>query len=432
MRKAIVSAITLSVLLPLIRSPHLYSDDVGGKTVFIRGLVFGVLFLIALLIFLGKNNPFCKVLLDRMAKLGRNRLVIAVAASTALLALSTLFAYNKAFAFFGEISRTEGFLTIFSFSAFLFLMALVFEKKDWNRYFLLTSIVGMFTFVITLFQVADSGARPDAWLGNPMYLCTYYLFALTTGGYVFLEARKNKRILTMYFGVATILASIIGVFLTQSRAGILALFVAVLVGLVVVAVKGKARMLWGKTLRFWTLLVFVAIIVFSGIFLSTRHADFWQKIPGLNRVATSNLAGETIASRAKITKLSINGFFGHSNTKTLLLGWGWDNYVFFYQQNYDPSIFQYEELIADRAHDKLIDVLVMSGILGLISYMAIWFFLFKYCLRLMREHFPFGLVTLVFLVAFFVNNLFGFDVAVSYLALYSIAAFLVFTHYERV
>ncbi len=183
-----------------------------------------------------------------------------------------------------------------------------------------------------------------------------------------------------------------------------------------------------KSLRFWSATFLVLALVFSGTFLATRKADFWQKIPGFDRLATTSLSEGTAASRIKFTQVSINGFFKDSNAKTFLVGWGLDNYVYFFQDHYDPQIYHHEDKLADRAHNKLVDVLIMSGILGILSYLAIWFYLFKYSFKILKEKLSLGILLIFFLTAFFVNNFFAFDVAVTYLAIYSIIAFVIFEY----
>lgn len=434
LKKATAWAITLAALLPFILSPHLFADEVGGKTVFIRGLAFLVTALLCYAAVFQKNMASRAALLEKIYHVGRNRLFQIFALSTVLLGVSAIFAYNQDFAFFGELSRAEGFLTIFAFFMVFFAMAVTFGKKEWDRYFFVTSLAGAATFFLTVGQTIKGGVRPDATVGNPIFLASYFVFMIAVGAYIYFEARKNAEYFLrhksffIFFGLFTAVSSLIGIFLTQTRGTLLAVAVAIVITFVFGVAKGNRRPMWKKTLRFWSALALLLLLALTTLFGLTRSAQFWQSVPGLNRIATSSVAGGTIASRTKLTELSLKGFFADKNAKTLLLGWGSDNYIYFFQKNYDPSIYQYEQSMADRSHNKLVDVLVMSGILGLIAYLAIWFFLFKYALSLMKKNLSVGLATMFFLSAYFINNLFAFDVAVSYLGFYSVAAYLI---YER-
>lgn len=436
MKKLAVFAIFLSALIPLVIAPNLVSYSVGGKTVLIRGLAFVIMGLITLSVFFEKEKEVRVALLDRIIKIAKNPLWIALTINIVLLALSTVFAYDKSFAFFGEPFRTEGFLTIFAFYILSFGMLVVFNKRAWNRYFLYTSIVGSAVLLVEFWQVATGGGdRPESTVGNPIFLASYSLFVIFAATAVFLRGRREAKKSFMYFGAIVVAASVLGIFLTSTRGTIVALAMALVAVLVLAFINGKSIYLKifsaRKTLHYIAGIVLAVIFIFGGAFMSTRHATFWQRVPGLNRLATTSTSEGTSASRIKFAKLSINGFFKDSDTKMLMLGNGWDNYVFFFQSHYDPLIYRFEEKLADHAHNKLVDVLVMSGMLGLISYLAIWFLLAKYSLALVAKNLPLGLAVTFFLVAYFVNNLFSFDVAVTYLGFYSMVAFLVFSQNEH-
>lgn len=449
MKKVINWVLLSTVLLPFIIAPNLITNEIGGKTVFIRGIVFLAVLLVTLFLFKNKRKDNKNLdkdleeknqLYSKIIQTFKDPLFLAVLANALFVGVSAIFAIEKRYAFFGEPFRAEGFLTIFVFAVLAFLMAILFAKKEWNRFFGLTAIAGAILFIIELKQYFTGAERPDATVGNPIYLAGFFVFSIFTAGYLFLRCRRENKKSYLYLSLGLFLVSIIGILLTETRSTIFALGIAGILTLIIATVKGKNIHFglgknWGKsfskkTARFWAGSALMVAVLFSTIFIATKDGQFWQKIPGVNRLAETSLVEGTAASRIEYTKVSLSGFFQESSAKRLVFGFGWDNYVYFFQKYYDPIIYQFDEALADRAHNKLMDVLVMSGIIGLLTYLLFWVFLFKYSLALLKKDFSLGLMIVFFLTAFFVNNLFVFDTAISYLALYSIAGFLIYGKYK--
>ncbi|MBP9819219.1 O-antigen ligase family protein [Candidatus Woesebacteria bacterium] len=442
MKKLAIWALILCALVPLIAAPNLITYSVGGKITLIRGLAFLSIALITLAVLFGKQVEQRRAIIHKIATTIKNPLFIAVGLNIIFLALSTLFAHDSTVALSGEPFRMEGFITIFAFATMCLGMLAAFGKKEWNRYFLLTWIVSIVIVGVEMKQIAQGIGRPDSLLGNPLFLATYYIFSLFVSGLLFIKGRKEGKPLFTYGAILAAILFVIGIFFTNTRGTVFALGIGFFASLIALTMHGKNILLGNvfggktttpfgkKTLRFLAGSLLGLVVVFTGVFIGTRKADFWQSIPGFDRLATTSINEGTAASRIKFTQVSLAGFFKDSDIKTYLVGWGWDNYVYFFQDNYDPQIYRYEENLADRAHNKLVDVLVMSGFLGLLTYLAIWFFLFKYSFKILKEKLSLGVLLLFFLVTYFVNNLFAFDTGVTYLALYSIIAFVIFTHLE--
>jgi len=90
---------------------------------------------------------------------------------------------------------------------------------------------------------------------------------------------------------------------------------------------------------------------------------------------------------------------------------------------------RYESLWFDRAHDKIFDVLVMNGVLGLLSYSAIWFLLFRLAFKRITEK-EYAVPIIFFGSAYFVQNLFVFDQISTYIPFFALLAFTVFASSE--
>jgi O-antigen ligase len=113
------------------------------------------------------------------------------------------------------------------------------------------------------------------------------------------------------------------------------------------------------------------------------------------------------------------------NMDKLFLGWGPENFLVAWNQHFDPEIFFHDTASLDRAHNKLLDVLVMNGIFGLLAYLAIWIFAIKLTFT-KGVPLSYQSALLFFGVSYFVQNLFVFDSVVTYTPFFAYLSFLIF------
>ncbi len=424
MKKLATWVLLLCAFLPLIEISSLnIVTFILGKTILIRGIAFLVILLITLSLFLEKVEIKAE-LYEKIRSVFRSPLFIALLINIIFLIISTFFAFDRTSAFFGGGERQEGFLTIFTFFTIAVSMAILFGKKEWSLFSVGISLSTFILFVVEVQQVAQGTDRPGSLIGNATILAGFYLFSIFIGCFQIWLSRTSKNRIMMLPGIITILMAVVGIFLADSRGALLALFIALILALVMAVIYGKNLKLGARSLRLVASIV-LAVMTISGVtFLATKNASLWQEIPGVNRIAGTSISEGTAASRILLSKMSLNGFFTKTDLVALSFGWGWDNYVFFFQSHYQPKIYIYDYAMADRAHNKLIDVLVMSGIFGLLSYLAIFCLLYTYSIRLIKKQFFLGLSAFFFITAYFVNNLFVFDLGVTYLAFFVIIAFL--------
>ena len=121
----------------------------------------------------------------------------------------------------------------------------------------------------------------------------------------------------------------------------------------------------------------------------------------VNLVSDSSVRGRLVAARA-----GMEGFLERP-----ILGWGADNFIAAFDHNVRTEDFRYGENLIDNAHNKIIDELVTKGVLGAISYLALWVCLLWLIVRRQRQPRDeiFAYVVLCSLAAYFVQNLLLFD-----------------------
>ncbi len=430
MKRIAVSILMFSALVPFIVSSNTIAPYLDGKVLLIRGIAFGAVLMIALIFLLGKKNEQEGVW-SGIKKMLSDPLLLVIMGGLILLGLSTFFAFDRVVAFFGEPQRAEGFLTFFALFAILVSFSIFFDKKDWQRFFVFMSAGSIIIVLIKCIQTIAGVYHNDALSGNPTFLAGYFIFTIFTSAVVFFENKKMGNHGLRKLGAWAFVASSFGVLLTRTRGALLGMFLATIVCLVLAMIFGKKEIIARRTLRFWSASVLIALALFSGIFLATRHAVLWRYVPGLDRVAQVTSGDETINSRRLFAEESLTAFWHDGGSKRVFLGWGWDNYVFFWQKHYNPQIFYYDTAIADRSHNKFIDLLVMTGLLGLTAYISLWFLFIRKIITVFKQNFNEGLVVIFYAITYFTFLFFAFDVPMTILGFYAVIAFVNFRIYEQ-
>ena len=166
----------------------------------------------------------------------------------------------------------------------------------------------------------------------------------------------------------------------------------------------------------------VALLVFSGLLVLTRESALWKNIPGINRIVAIGSQDATTQSRLVMARATYQAFL-QEPVKQKLFGWGQDNFIFAWNKYYTPDLFSFDSGLFDRAHNKLLDMLIMHGIIGLLSYLFLWVMAFLAVVKL-RVGYGIRTMVLLFLVSYFIANLFAFDTLVTYINFFAVLAFI--------
>jgi tetratricopeptide (TPR) repeat protein len=113
-----------------------------------------------------------------------------------------------------------------------------------------------------------------------------------------------------------------------------------------------------------------------------------------------------------------------------ILGWGQDNFSYVFAKYYDPKMYAQEQWF-DRTHNVFFDWLIAGGLLGLLSYLGLFFALIYVLWRktvLHTDNIVFDVleksVISGLLVAYFVHNVFIFDNLASYILFFILLAYI--------
>ena len=408
MLKILKGLLLTTAILPLIFITNLLYPFVFGKALFLRAIIH--LALLVFLMLLIRDPDLWKQIKQRL----KSPIVLLVALFFVSAIISSLFAIDSYRAFWGSGERMEGLFMMLHYAAFFFMSVAIFNKKDWLNFLkislLVSTVVAFFGWLQVLgvdkIPFAKVKARPDAFLGNTGYTSSYFLFILFSA--LIIRLQSLKKYFWYYFSSAVAAISLVMIIMSATR--------GVFVGLLAAAV--LALFYWRKRVfrnrkRYMTGLILLAVILVG--FMTTRSMPFWQNIPGVDKVASFSLDQATIQ-----TRLIAAGVSWEAIKERPLFGWGLENYNIAYNKYFDPEYSLYENRWFDRSHNRVLDVAVMQGLLGLLIYLAI-FIVTIYKLGKLDNRL--GKLLIILLVAYFVQSLFWFDHLVAYLMLFAFLAF---------
>lgn len=406
---------------PIIITNFIYQGSNIGKIFWASLIIF--LIDIFFIVYILYQKKFIDNVIKKIGNIYKSPIFLSLVLFLFSILLSSIFAFDKFSAFFGDIERAEGFIGIFILAQVFILTLLFFEKKDWLNFFKFNLFTTFILVGKSLFDFLHGVSRPDSFIGNPSFLSGYLIFSIFCSLYVIWES-KNK--FWQYCSIVSSIASIVGIFLSQTRGTILGVFLALVVVLIFTAIKGRNIFYKKINLQKFSIIFLVGLIVFSGIFLITKKNNFWQKIPGFARVAQISKTDVTTNTRLLNMKTSLRAMDPKVNGyKKLLIGWGQDNFIIAYFKNFDSKQLDYEGGDFDRSHNKILDVFVMNGLFGLLAYLSIFFFLFRYVF-ISKDRLFLKALLLFWVTAYLIHLLFLFDQIGTHIAFFIILAFILY------
>ncbi|TSC95589.1 MAG: hypothetical protein Athens101410_463 [Parcubacteria group bacterium Athens1014_10] len=371
---------------------HSYSVFELGKIVVFRVLVEIMLlfFLLKILFFKLKTKVYFKKLLPFFAFF----LVVS---------LATFFSSHFYISFWGSFFRYLGLFSLFHY--FIFFLILVFCLKTEAQIkriilaVLFSSLVVCLyaclqIFGLDLFSWSEEGLRATSTFGQPNFLGSFLIlvFPLTIAGFKFWQS-SLMRLFLIVSGLLQIFV-LIFTFSRSSWLGFLGAIFFLLAFYFYLAGKRKSRLLI-------YLIIFLSLL--ASIFLISNNY----------LVNSDNLFFSRIASvvdfNAPTAKIRL--LYWKAAPQIIkewpVLGYGPDTQIFPFVEHYSPEASIYEAINShpDRAHNEILDILITTGILGLISYLFLIGGIFYQGLK--KKSF-FAAILLSALFGHFIANQFGF------------------------
>lgn len=394
--------------------------------VFIPTVIFPFVFskLIVFQILIGLTFPAYLALawMEPKHRPSKSALYIAIAAYLGAVLLSVLFSVDIHRSWWGNQERMNGLFTVLHFFAWLTMAVGTIKRwEGWRnllRYEVVLSVVMAF---VAIFQrlnprllVFEAGERVGGLLDNPIYMGTYQMFNLAFLTLLFLKTKnKIERIL---YAVAALI-DLVAFFLTQSRGALFGLGAvigtfAIYYALFTPSKRARFSILGGALGAFGLYLAAFAL----------RAMPFIANHPILSRLTNLQATTET---RLIAWDIAWKGFLERP-----LFGWGFDAFHVLFNAKYNPKSleFGYYETWFDRAHNTIMDVLSMTGLIGFVTFISIFVVIIALTWKARKK----GWVDLVtasiitsLTVGYFFQNLFVFDHPASFSMSYLLFAFTI-------
>jgi pentatricopeptide repeat protein len=384
---------------PLIFFQTYFFPFVSPKTIFFR-IVVDIIFAAYLLLVIA--NPRYRPKLSP--------LTIAVSVFLGALVLTSITGVNFERSFWSVFERMSGLLTFFHLFAFYLVLSSVFkERQQWEKILSVSILAGILVSFYALLS-QEVITRGGGTLGNSSFLSAYILFNLFFALILLISKQGLWRI---FYGSALLvfLASLFFNPLGFTKGAVSALGIGAVFFVIGYMFFSKNRLLKRSAPAVLILLVLLGVFIVKDFYFQDRPFDL-REIPDRSRQIVWKIGWQAWQER-------------------FWLGWGLENFNIPFIKHYDPELPITGDVWYDRVHNIVLDTAVSSGVVGLLSYLAIFGTALWGLLKLLPEvsdkknlAVPLGMISL--LLVYFLQNLWVFDMISSYLAFFLSLAFINF------
>lgn len=407
LRSVILTGLFAIPFVPLIVSKSLLFPFISGKAFVFRTIV-EIIFALWLVLILKAPEYRPKF----------SWISVSILAFVFFIGLADVFAVNSSKAFWSNFERMEGFLGILHMAMFYFVTSSVLKSKEiWNKFWATSVFASLIMAIYSFFQLAgklvinQGGVRVDGTFGNATYLAIYMVFHIFLASYLFLNSKSKT---SKYILGFVALLDLVILYYTATRGAILGLIGGVLVSFIILLFKSekgdKIRKVAGGSI--------VVLALMLVLFVAMKDNPIVKTNPVLGRFATLSLAEIKTQGRYYVWPIAWKGFL-----EKPILGWGQEGFNFVFNKYYNPEMYNQEPWF-DRTHDIVLDWLVAGGLLGLLSYLSIFFALVFTVLKHSNFSWKERSILLGLISAYFFHNIFVFDQIGSYILFFSVLAFV--------
>jgi len=394
----------LILFTPLIFLRGYFFPYVVPKTIFFRILVDIIL---VAYILLSISNPKYK---PRM-----NALTISIAFFILISIIASVFGVDFTRSFWSTFERMTGLITFLHLFAFYIVLTSVFkERKYWERILTVSILIG----VLLVFYVStstDPTARGGGTLGNTSFMSAYLVFDIFFALILFLTKKGAWKI---FYGFLA--APLIWLLLFPPQEPTMGAIGAFFGGIFLLGFGYLLFRLFTsgkKSLKKLAIGLIIFLILAGAGF--TQTGFFKDKLAGVTQSSSWE-------ARAVVWNMGFEGWKDRP-----WLGWGEENFNIPFAKHFDPGLPVTGDIWYDRVHNIVLDLLISSGVLGFLAYLAIFgtaiVGLLKICPKITEKQnafFPLGMIAL--LAVYFVQNFWVFDMISSYMVFFLTLAFVCF------
>jgi len=334
------------------------------------------------------------------------------------LIITTIFSQNIEISFYGLHSRYQGLYSyFFYFLFFLLLLVNIKTIREIKRMIITAVISSFFVSLYGLVQMAGFDfmdwteptfitGRATSTLGQPNFLASYLLLVIPLSVYLII---KTNKFLIRFFWIITFLFQILCLFFTYSRGGWVGLVLGtILTGLIYLWIIKKNVLFFLKNKKYIKfILLFASLLVICMVCLLSR-SDFFR-----HRIKSSfDFKSGSVAVRINFWQAGWQAF-----KKNPILGYGLETqgevFVEYYKK--DWAVYGNVNVYPNRAHNLFFDILLSSGLVGLIAYLALLYLFYRLILENIKNRQNKGLSVVIFLAvtSYLISLLFNFSIVIT-------------------
>lgn len=418
LKKAIWVLSIFCLITPFFVGPFLYFPFITLKASLFRIFV-EIMFLLWVIYFIKEKKPL---------SFFKNSIILSFSLFLFVLFLASLLGLSFYQSFFSSTERLEGLFGILHFYIFLLILVSIFEKKEIEDLLKISIYLALFYsfFSILYFFIPEAFGSPirfdrlTGFAGNPSYYAVYLLFHSFFALYFYFKKfLLEKKFFNFYFLIFLIFTILIILNATRGVMVGYTLGILLISFLIIFKQEKSKEFIIFKKIAF-SLIIILSLLIFT--LFALRNSTFVQSHLFLKRLTTFNFNDPATKSRLISYQIALKSF-----KERPILGWGGESYIFLYTKNFDPEMPKVlPDFMFDRVHNKILEILVDAGLIGLISYLFIYYFIFKVFKKKIKDSFYLTLPFIGLIVSYFVQNLFIFDFHESYLLFTLTLAFLSF------
>ncbi|HHD92247.1 MAG TPA: O-antigen ligase domain-containing protein, partial [Candidatus Portnoybacteria bacterium] len=358
----------------------------------------------------------------------KNVLTISLSVFFLILIITSFLGANVYRSFFMDYERMDGVFHLLHFFVFFLIASSVFRKKeDWLELFSLSVVISPIVALVS--QGSHGSNRLSGSLGNPDFIACYATFNLAFAVFLIYSAyqkfiqkiepiRSNIYLIT---GIIGLISAPLMIWFSATRGAILALIAVIGLNILILPwVKQSGKYLLSNKIRkTLVILTVLGIFLIGGLYLSRNNPSINRNLT-ISRLTHISFHSGTVHNRLLVWKYGWEGF-----KERPIRGWGWENFLVPFNKHYTNKL---NEPWFDKSHNEYLDILISSGILGLLAYLSIFvsafYLLKKYYSLNPKQNFWIAWIFASLLLFYLLQNIPLFDTPAIYLMIFTIFSFI--------
>ncbi len=350
------------------------------------------------------------------------------------LTAATVFSPWPRVSLFGLYGRYQGLVSYCFY--FLFFLLLCLNLKSFNQLVRIIKAAVLSSFLVSVYGLAQAGGfdfvdwsepffisgRITSTLGQPNFLASYLLLVIPLAGFLFGQARS---LIIKFWWLVILILNLAALFFTYSRGGWLGLLVGGLVFISVYGLRNRRRWARFKLKIILGFLALALVLTAGGGWLALNNDFFAQRLKSGFDFKSGSLAARLNFWQAGLDAIKARPWLGYGPD-----GQG-DIFAGYYQKNW--ALYGAVNIYPNRAHNLIIDTVLIGGFSGLFFYLALLYLFFRLIALNSRsghagEERDMSAAILIALSAYLASLLFGFAVVVTQVYFWLFLAMMVAVH----